>query len=105
MSVITFILSVIMAMVIGTVADKISPFNMPGSWAGAIVAGFIGAWIGPLLFGTWGPMVAGFSLVPALIGPLLLSLLQASLLSFLINFVSNVSTYTLDMLSVWQKFH
>ena len=29
--------------------------------------------------------------------PLLLSLLQASLLSFLINFVLNVSTYTLDM--------
>ena len=71
MSVITFILSVIIAMVIGTVADKISPFNMPGSWAGAIVAGFIGAWIGPLLFGTWGPMVAGFSLVPALIGAII----------------------------------
>ena len=62
---------VIIAMVIGTVADKISPFNMPGSWAGAIVAGFIGAWIGPLLFGTWGPMVAGFSLVPALIGAII----------------------------------
>jgi uncharacterized membrane protein YeaQ/YmgE (transglycosylase-associated protein family) len=58
-------------MVIGTVADKISPFNMPGSWAGAIVAGFIGAWIGPLLFGTWGPMVVGFSLVPALIGAII----------------------------------
>ena len=68
MSLITFILSVVIAFVIGTVADKISPINMPGSWAGAIVAGFIGNWIGPLIFGTWGPMVVGFSLVPALIG-------------------------------------
>ena len=71
MSVISFILSAIIALIIGTVADKISPFNMPGTWAGAIVAGFIGAWIGPLLFGIWGPMIAGFSLVPALIGAII----------------------------------
>lgn len=71
MSVITFILTVIIAMVIGTVADKLTPFDMPGSWAGAIVAGFIGAWIGPLLFGTWGPTLVGFSLVPALIGAII----------------------------------
>ena len=71
MSVVTFILSAVIAMVIGTVADKLSPFNMPGSWAGAIVAGFIGAWIGPLLFGTWGPMVVGFSLIPSLIGAII----------------------------------
>ena len=71
MSVVTFILSAIIAMIIGIVADKLSPVNMPGSWAGAIVAGFIGAWIGPLFFGTWGPMVAGFSLIPALIGAII----------------------------------
>lgn len=71
MSVAAFIISVIIAMVIGTVADKISPFKMPGSWAGAIVAGYIGAWIGRILFGTLGPMVAGFSLVPALIGAIM----------------------------------
>lgn len=71
MSLITFILSVVIAFIIGIVADKISPYRMPGSWAGAIVAGFIGAWIGPLLFGTWGPMIVGFSLVPALIGAII----------------------------------
>jgi len=68
MSIVTFIISVVIAMVIGMVADKLSPYHMPGSWAGSIVAGFIGAWIGEILFGTWGPMVAGFSLIPALIG-------------------------------------
>lgn len=47
-------------MVIGMVAEKLTPFHMPGDWAGDIVAGFIGAWLGPLLFGTWGPMLLGF---------------------------------------------
>jgi uncharacterized membrane protein YeaQ/YmgE (transglycosylase-associated protein family) len=71
MSVTTFILSVLMAMVIGTVANKISPFKMPGSWVGAIVSGFLGTLIGPHFFGTWGPMVAGFSLIPALLGAII----------------------------------
>ena len=82
MSVTTFILSVIIALVIGIVADKISPVSMPGRWAGSLVAGFIGNWIGPLIFGTWGPMVVGFSLV---LVPLLLLLLQASWPGFLNN--------------------
>jgi uncharacterized membrane protein YeaQ/YmgE (transglycosylase-associated protein family) len=71
MSMITFIQSVIIAFVIGIVAEKISSYHMPGSWAGAIVSGFIGAWIGPLLIGTWGPMIVGFSLVPALFGAII----------------------------------
>ena len=68
MSVVSFLLTVIIAMIIGIVADKLSPVKMPGSWAGAIVAGFIGAWVGELLFGAWGPILVGFSLIPALIG-------------------------------------
>jgi uncharacterized membrane protein YeaQ/YmgE (transglycosylase-associated protein family) len=68
MSITAFILSVIFALVIGTVADRLSPFSMPGSWVGAIVAGYVGTWLGPYLFGTWGPMVVGYWLVPSLIG-------------------------------------
>jgi uncharacterized membrane protein YeaQ/YmgE (transglycosylase-associated protein family) len=70
-SLVTFIISAIIALVIGTVASKLVPFHMPGGWAGALVAGYIGAWIGQLIFGTWGPMVEGFSLVPALIGAII----------------------------------
>ncbi|HZG72086.1 MAG TPA: GlsB/YeaQ/YmgE family stress response membrane protein [Chondromyces sp.] len=68
MSLISFIISVIIALIIGVVADKVSPFDMPGGWIGAIVAGFVGAWVGPMLFGTWGPEIEGFLLVPSLIG-------------------------------------
>ncbi|WP_017754337.1 GlsB/YeaQ/YmgE family stress response membrane protein [Calidifontibacillus oryziterrae] len=67
-SVITLIISAMIAFVIGTVAEKVTPFTMPGGWAGVLLAGFIGAWVGPRLVGNWGPMVIGFSLVPALIG-------------------------------------
>ena len=75
MSLITFILTALIAMIIGTVAEKLSPVDMPGGWAGAIVAGFIGAWLGPLLFGIWGPMLVGFSLVPALLGSIIVVIL------------------------------
>lgn len=79
MSLLAFILSVIIAMAIGVVADKLSPFDMPGGWAGAIIAGFVGAWLGNGLFGTWGPIVAGFSLVPALIGAIIVVIIIGAL--------------------------
>lgn len=79
MDIIAFILSAMIALVIGTVADMLSPFGMPGRWAGAIVAGFVGNWIGTLLFGNWGPMLAGFSLVPALIGAIIVAIVAGSI--------------------------
>lgn len=75
MSLITFILTALISLIIGTVAEKLAPVGMPGGWAGAIVAGFIGAWLGPLLFGVWGPMLVGFSLVPSLLGSIIVVIL------------------------------
>lgn len=37
-----------------------------------MVVGFIGAWIGHGLFGTWGPDIAGFAIIPAIIGAAIL---------------------------------
>jgi uncharacterized membrane protein YeaQ/YmgE (transglycosylase-associated protein family) len=68
MSIISFFLAVVIAMIIGTVANKLSPLDMPGGWAGAIFAGFVGTWVGKHYFGTWGPVIEGFALVPAMIG-------------------------------------
>lgn len=67
----SFILTVIIVMAIGIVAEKLTPFTMPGRLAGALLAGFIGNWIGPYLFGIWGPMVIGISLVPSLLGAII----------------------------------
>lgn len=41
---------------------------MPGGAVGAIIAGFIGTWLGPQLIGTWGPSLWGISIFPAVIG-------------------------------------
>ncbi|MCY8111028.1 GlsB/YeaQ/YmgE family stress response membrane protein, partial [Bacillus spizizenii] len=35
---------------------------------GSMIAGLIGAWIGHGLLGTWGPNLAGFAIIPAVIG-------------------------------------
>jgi len=67
----SFILTVIIVMAIGIVAEKLTPFTMPGRLAGSLLAGFIGSWIGPYLFGIWGPMVIGISLVPSLLGAII----------------------------------
>ncbi|MCM3764918.1 GlsB/YeaQ/YmgE family stress response membrane protein [Neobacillus niacini] len=68
MTITSFLMAVIIAFVIGTVAEKLSPLKMPGSWAAAIFAGFVGAWLGEYLFGTFGPAIGGVSLLPALLG-------------------------------------
>lgn len=68
MSVLSFLLTAIIVVIIAAVAEKLSPFNMPGSWVGLIIAGFVGNWIGSVIFGPWGPMVLGVSLIPALVG-------------------------------------
>ncbi|MCY8048776.1 GlsB/YeaQ/YmgE family stress response membrane protein, partial [Bacillus haynesii] len=44
-----------------------------------MVVGFIGAWIGHGLLGTWGPDIAGFAIFPAIIG--------AAILVFILNLI------------------
>ncbi|MEN2767546.1 GlsB/YeaQ/YmgE family stress response membrane protein [Ornithinibacillus xuwenensis] len=83
MDILTLLLKIMIAFIIGTVASKVSPLSMPGSWAGAIFAGFIGNWIGMLLIGSWGPMLIDFSLVPALIGAFLTAIVVGGIAKLL----------------------
>ena len=54
--------------IIGWLGSLIAGRDMPGRIIGNIVAGFIGAWLGTALLGTFGPETGGFYIVPALIG-------------------------------------
>jgi uncharacterized membrane protein YeaQ/YmgE (transglycosylase-associated protein family) len=65
------LISIIMAIIIGYVADFFVKNSMPGGIIGSMIAGFVGAWIGNLLFGSFGPIVAGFAIIPAIIGAIL----------------------------------
>ena len=65
------ILYLIIGGVIGWLAGVISGRDLPGGVIGNVVAGIIGAWIGGELLGNWGPKLADFYIVPAIIGALI----------------------------------
>ncbi|WP_438349112.1 GlsB/YeaQ/YmgE family stress response membrane protein [Paenibacillus sp. FA6] len=62
------IISIVMAIIIGFIGDALVGNNMPGGLLGSMIAGFVGAWIGASLFGSWGPHVGGFAVIPAILG-------------------------------------
>lgn len=63
-----FLVSLLVAIVIGLIGSAIVGNRMPGGILGSMVAGLVGAWIGHSLLGTWGPSLAGFAILPAIIG-------------------------------------
>lgn len=68
MSLLGLLVSIIMAIIIGFIGDALVRSDMPGGVLGSMAAGFVGAWLGHFLFGHWGPDIAGFAIVPAIIG-------------------------------------
>ena len=62
------ILSIVMAILIGLIGDALVGHHMPGGILGSMIAGLVGAWIGSMLFGDFGPVIADFAVVPAIIG-------------------------------------
>ncbi|MFH5186380.1 GlsB/YeaQ/YmgE family stress response membrane protein [Paenibacillus sp. TAB 01] len=78
------LITIIMAIVIGAIGSAIAPGGMPGGILGAMVAGFVGAWLGALVLGSWGPVIGGFSVVPAILGAAIFVLLL-TLLSRILN--------------------
>lgn len=65
------ILFLILGGIIGWFAGIILGKDMPGGVIGNVIAGVIGAWIGGRLLGNWGPKLADFYIVPAIIGALI----------------------------------
>ncbi len=68
MSLLGLLISIIMAIIIGFIGDALVRSDMPGGIIGSMVAGFVGAWLGHFLFGHFGPDIAGFAIIPAIIG-------------------------------------
>jgi uncharacterized membrane protein YeaQ/YmgE (transglycosylase-associated protein family) len=76
-----FIWSLIIGGLIGWVASLIVGRDIPGGIIGNIIAGFVGAWLGSLLLGNWGPDLGGFAIIPAILG----SVLLVFILSFILR--------------------
>ncbi|MFX3635337.1 MAG: GlsB/YeaQ/YmgE family stress response membrane protein [Candidatus Pristimantibacillus sp.] len=72
--------SLIIGGVIGWLGGLLIGRDVPGGIIGNIVAGFVGGWLGSLIFGDLGPTIAGFHIIPALIGSIILIALLSLLL-------------------------
>ncbi|THF77535.1 GlsB/YeaQ/YmgE family stress response membrane protein [Cohnella fermenti] len=73
------LLSILMAILIGIIGDALVGAQMPGGVFGSMIAGFAGAWLGALMLGSWGPIIAGFPIVPSIIGAALFVFLMGLL--------------------------
>lgn len=60
--------SIIVGGVIGLIAGGITKKGSSMGIIANIVAGLVGSSVGQLLFGSWGPSLAGMALVPSILG-------------------------------------
>ena len=67
------LLHLLVAGVVGAVADAVVPGKLPWGWLGAVVAGLVGSWLGTQLIGHVGPSVAGVPIVPSFAGAVILA--------------------------------
>lgn len=67
-----FIWMLIVGGIIGWIGGLIASRDVPGGIIGNIIAGLVGSWLGTLILGHWGPQLAGISIVPAIIGAVIL---------------------------------
>lgn len=63
-----FLFSLIVGGVIGLIAGLVLGKEVPGGVTGNIAIGFLGSWLGEFILGDLGPEIAGFYLIPALLG-------------------------------------
>jgi uncharacterized membrane protein YeaQ/YmgE (transglycosylase-associated protein family) len=65
---------------IGWLGGQIIGRDVPGGIIGNIIAGFVGAWLGSEILGSFGPVVGGFYILSALIGAIIVVFLVSLVL-------------------------
>lgn len=80
LSILPVALMLAVAGVVGWLADRLVPGNLPGGRLGAILAGLVGSWVGVWLFGIAGlkdvgPTIFDVPIIPALVGAIVLAFL------------------------------
>ncbi len=78
-SVIGVILTLIVAGLVGLVAEAIVPGRIPYGFLGAILAGLIGSWLGVALIGSIGPNIFHIPVISALVGAIIVAFVYSIL--------------------------
>jgi uncharacterized membrane protein YeaQ/YmgE (transglycosylase-associated protein family) len=82
--VIGVIATLVIAGLVGAIADSIVPGDIPFGWLGSILAGLVGSWLGVWIFDAMnigaGPNIFGIPIIPAFVGAVILAFV-ASLFS------------------------
>ncbi|MBI2939384.1 MAG: GlsB/YeaQ/YmgE family stress response membrane protein [Chloroflexi bacterium] len=73
------ILSLIVAGIVGAIADAVVPGNIPYGFLGSVLAGLVGTWLGVALLGTIGPVIFNIPIVSAFIGALIVAFIYSLL--------------------------
>ena len=60
------------SMIVGFLASAISNRGERMGCIGKTFLGWLGAFVGQLLFGNWGPMLSGTAIVPSVLGAVIL---------------------------------
>lgn len=68
------VLHLVVAGLVGALADLVIPGSLPWGWVGAVLAGLLGSWLGTQLIGHVGPVLFDVPLIPAFVGAVLLAM-------------------------------
>ena len=63
--------SIFVGLLVGFLAGALTNRGEHMGCFGKMFLGWIGAFIGHLLFGTWGPIIAGTAIIPAVLGSMI----------------------------------
>ncbi|EOZ1611095.1 GlsB/YeaQ/YmgE family stress response membrane protein [Streptococcus pyogenes] len=77
--------TLIVGALIGVIAGALTKKSGSMGWIANIAAGLVGSSVGQALLGSWGPSLAGMSLIPSVIGAVIVVMIT----SFVLNKTNN----------------
>lgn len=77
--------TLIVGALIGVIAGALTKKGGSMGWIANIAAGLVGSSVGQALLGPWGPSLAGMSLIPSVIGAVIVVMIT----SFVLNKTNN----------------
>ncbi|VHG97157.1 transglycosylase associated family protein [Streptococcus pyogenes] len=77
--------TLIVGALIGGIAGALTKKGGSMGWIANIAAGLVGSSVGQALLGSWGPSLAGMSLIPSVIGAVIVVMIT----SFVLNKTNN----------------